>query len=1179
MQVRDGMLSRFKSLKIFIVTLIVLLSFFSLPVTISEESPTPLLTDDKNINDNSSYVLLNKSFPEVRYKSQINFAVGSEYVSLSKENYTILDTNNNNLFDTVVCNVSSHIANKLTVNISSDRVVHSGFFSDQVRNDDGTVTAVISGSPQNYYDEKSDTFRPIDVNVRRSDSEGFAFENTKNVFKSFFNRSGRVRFADNGAYIDYHLVDQPFRDMNSDYNLTVDNNTVTYEGVYDGVDVRFSVSSSTLLEEFVVRHPMDVNRVVERFETSNNVSYRLLDDGSIDFYNEDGKCVFRVPSPLMWEENNRSEVCDGLHYEVTRDNGSFFVSKVIDEEGKKWLRSEDRSYPVVIDASTEITAMASDGYISHSDSQWSSVHDASSGSSVSDSDEYYDSSIGVAEYSFSYGITRSFFRFDTSGLPDDCTISSAVVKIHGYSNGGDSACIQESTWSTAGLGTGDFDAFTGEAFDTISSWSSSSYNDFSLNSKGIGSISKTGTTEFCVREYEHDYLDSAPSADYVSGCYFAEAPIGGNPPVINITYSTNSAPVVDSFNVDSEGNSGWDLDNDNVTVDWVYKDVDEDSCDLYFTFKKGAEPQDPTTSNYGAMVSNANVEEGGYDLDWTDEEYVVNWSDYDGNVWVKCVAYDGTDYSDVKSDNLTNGIDGTNPDTSIMNYSDSSVGPDSIWGGSTDGIAVDHVDLYIKNTTDGFYWNGSSWISNTIWLPASANDSSFGGTNENWSYDSSNVNWEYKTYEIKANASDEAGNDDSTPANDTFTLSTDNPSPSIDLISPPNGSTDVALKPTCKIWANDTNGDNLDVTWATNESGSWINLHTNHSVVANSTVSYQYPQFNNYSETYYWKVYVNDGVTNTSEWFYFTTETSYPPVINSYDLKNNTGSKLNNATGLLTINKEYYFEINITDKNGWDDIEYVNITAWYDQSDENTEYNQTNGGNLNMFLQYKNTSGNPEYNLIWPNNEVDIITSKCSETRVNSTTRIIKIYFKPKNQVKWADSNQTWTSTENTTNDPYSWNFKISIVDQADEKTWKTDEYGVDRFTYISPDNNYLLVTVAPGEDSDTNMITVNYASNHDYNLSIYFENNLYNSTSGNSITIADNLKVLANADPNDDITSDQVFQGLGEENKIKIITTSGTSPTDGLTQEVQIQFNIQIPLGTYSGIYSSKMTTKINQK
>jgi hypothetical protein len=307
--------------------------------------------------------------------------------------------------------------------------------------------------------------------------------------------------------------------------------------------------------------------------------------------------------------------------------------------------------------------------------------------------------------------------------------------------------------------------------------------------------------------------------------------------------------------------------------------------------------------------------------------------------------------------------------------------------------------------------------------------------------------------------------------------------------------------------------------------------------------------------------------------------TPVAPVINSYDLRNSSGSKLDNVTGLLDVNKEYYFTINVTAKYGWVYVDYIDIKAWYDEGTETTLYNQTTGGNLNMYLRYENITGNASFQLLWPDDEAQLVRSNCTQTIVNSTTRIVDISFKPLSQMRWACSNNTWDATKNTTNDLFSWNFNITVIDSSGLKSWKRDEYGIYKYAAISPEKNWVDVQAPPGYNATTNIVNVTYSSNYDFNISIYFEENLTNGTSGDIIPIADNVYICANADLTDDITTDRMFHGIREVNAIDIINASGIFHKNNTSQVVHVQFNVYIPFGTNHGEYTAHVATKIKQK
>jgi hypothetical protein len=303
------------------------------------------------------------------------------------------------------------------------------------------------------------------------------------------------------------------------------------------------------------------------------------------------------------------------------------------------------------------------------------------------------------------------------------------------------------------------------------------------------------------------------------------------------------------------------------------------------------------------------------------------------------------------------------------------------------------------------------------------------------------------------------------------------------------------------------------------------------------------------------------------------------PQINSYDLRNSSRSKLNNATGLLDVNNEYSFIINVTVEYGWVHLDYIDIKTWYDHGNDSSVYNQTLGGNLNMHLRYENTTRNASYLMLWPRDEAQLIGSNCSETIINSTTRVVTISFKPLSQTRWACSNNTWDTTANATNDPFSWNFNITAISKSGLQSWIRDEYGIYKFATILPEKNWVDVQAPPGHLAASNIVNVTYSSNYDFDIRIFFEENLTNVSSGDIIPIMNNVYIRGDADLTDDIINDTVFNGTGEIHAVEIINASGAFRKNNTSQVVRVQFNVYIPFGTIPGEYTARVTTKIKLK
>lgn len=404
-------------------------------------------------------------------------------------------------------------------------------------------------------------------------------------------------------------------------------------------------------------------------------------------------------------------------------------------------------------------------------------------------------------------------------------------------------------------------------------------------------------------------------------------------------------------------------------------------------------------------------------------------------------------------------------------------------------------------------------------------------------------------------------------------------SPVISNPSPSNADTKVPNRPSYfEITVSDPNPELLTIVWRTNQSGNWVTFNvtngTGSGVSDGTYLATNTSWVTLFDQPYWWSVNVTDGLHWTNETFWFTMH-QFEPVINSFDLRDDAGSKLNNATGNLIVDNEYFFSVNITDKNGWNDIDYINITSWYDHGDDTSTYNQSTGGNYNLYLQYKNVTGISQFHMIWPDDESLLQPTNCTEISINKTTRIITISFIPGNQTHFATSNGSWTSTENSFDDLYSWNLNCSIADSFSNTDYYADEYGVDYYSAIRS-ANLVEITGAPGMIVESNVLTIDFISNADYTLKIYFDENLTQLDGSDTIGIDGNLSLLEKADANDDILVNITFSGVGQQHAITLLD-GRNAPSDGTGSSIDVQFELGIPFGTW-GTYSSSIIKKITR-
>ena len=222
------------------------------------------------------------------------------------------------------------------------------------------------------------------------------------------------------------------------------------------------------------------------------------------------------------------------------------------------------------------------------------------------------------------------------------------------------------------------------------------------------------------------------------------------------------------------------------------------------------------------------------------------------------------------------------------------------------------------------------------------------------------------------------------------------------------------------------------------------------------------------------------------------------PRVNWYGLENSTGASMLNTQ--LDVNQEYTFKVNISSDQGWADIEYINITAWADLGDDSGyNYNGTAGGNINLFLQYENTTGNANYTMRWPKTEVTVgsmteTVSSDSEGVTTTECYNLSFSFTPGYQWRYAPGDASWES--GGYNDTWSWNFNITCDDQAGYHSWDNptsgetiDEFGVYSYTEIIS-AGWPTITGNPGTTaSNDSYISIQTRSNGNYSLSVNVTN------------------------------------------------------------------------------------------
>ena len=275
----------------------------------------------------------------------------------------------------------------------------------------------------------------------------------------------------------------------------------------------------------------------------------------------------RILGTWRFAKNPNGEV--SIRYEQEGDFkvhlGQYAISDSEELIKPEQFENPDFGYPFTIldsltfnpDAHTETSSV--DGVVRRGlDSSWSLIRNGvgdTSYDSITEGGLVRVSTVDTSVANYWKYLHRAIAVFSTSALPDTASLTNAVFSHYGngkVDTGSWTPDINIYAWQETtprspltSLQASDYDiAQWGAAYcDTVitySSWSTTGYNDFTLNATGLAAISKTGITRIGERNAYYDVAGNTPTwaalkDSYLLG-YFAEQGTGYKPKLV-VTYS------------------------------------------------------------------------------------------------------------------------------------------------------------------------------------------------------------------------------------------------------------------------------------------------------------------------------------------------------------------------------------------------------------------------------------------------------------------------------------------------------------------------------------------------------------------------------------------------------------------------------------------------------------------
>ena len=191
---------------------------------------------------------------------------------------------------------------------------------------------------------------------------------------------------------------------------------------------------------------------------------------------------------------------------------------------------------------------------------WADARDADTGTNAAHSNASSNTAVGIngsTSAGGTYRVARAFFAFDTSAIVSK--VQSATISIYGM-NGAGSDCdiigVKATKPDTStDIATADFDAIEGwtdgesasgnvtDYTSEVATWSSSGYNEITLNAAALVDLEDADIFAICFLEYDKDYLNSDPGTSHGNtfvGMFFEESSGTSKDPKIDYTLATVS---------------------------------------------------------------------------------------------------------------------------------------------------------------------------------------------------------------------------------------------------------------------------------------------------------------------------------------------------------------------------------------------------------------------------------------------------------------------------------------------------------------------------------------------------------------------------------------------------------------------------------------------------------------
>lgn len=285
-----------------------------------------------------------------------------------------------------------------------------------------------------FYRDVDGKLKDIDNTITETSRiDNYTFTNTSNswhaYFKDYINEENAVKIEKGKYALEFNLIgtngsivqkSNTILNPTCDFEKTLaeDNRAVIYKNAFENVDVAYTVFTSALKEDIILRDKSAITTF--QFYLKTEGLNLLNEQGRTIFVDEYGNEVFAI-NPMYMEDAN-GKYSDAVNYMISKDVGGYIITVTAD---KDFINAPDTVLPVRIDPSYDTTGTnyTSDTFVANRDDSTIDRTD----------DNYYLNTYLRTGKDTTYGVRRSYLRFK---LPSGYYgITSATLKLKSYSKG------------------------------------------------------------------------------------------------------------------------------------------------------------------------------------------------------------------------------------------------------------------------------------------------------------------------------------------------------------------------------------------------------------------------------------------------------------------------------------------------------------------------------------------------------------------------------------------------------------------------------------------------------------------------------------------------------------------------------------------------------------------------